>query len=34
LLQDKNGESCKTKMEKVAIGNSIKLQNPVMSPYH
>jgi hypothetical protein len=33
LLQDKNGESCKTKMEKVAIGNSIKLQNPVMSPF-
>jgi hypothetical protein len=31
LLQDKNGESCKTKMEKVAIGNSIKLQNPLQA---
>gem|GEM_PF-1675240 len=26
LLQAKNGESCKTKIHKVAIGKSIKLQ--------
>jgi hypothetical protein len=31
LLQDKNGKSCKTKIQKVAIGNSIKLQNPLQA---
>jgi hypothetical protein len=31
LLQSKNVESCKTKFHKVAIGNSIKLQNPLQA---